>query len=90
MDKPDEVQYMPLVLLLCNGECEKKLDIDLDNYQRIDPRLIFIHRYSEDPKIIEKEIDPILLRFYSIYNDLGDRFIIGNEKNNNENGIVFS
>ena len=86
-NKLDEVQYMPLVLLLCTGEYEKKLDINSDDYQRIDPRLIFIHRYSEDPKIIENEIDPILLRFCSIHNDLGDRFIIGNEKNNNENGI---
>ena len=88
MDKLDEVQFMPLVLLLCTGEYDKKkLNIDSDKYQQIDPRLIFIHRYSEAPEVIENEIDPILLRFCSIHNDLGDRFIIGNEKDNNENGI---
>jgi len=87
MNKLDEVQYMPLVLLLYLEECENKLEIDTDRFQQIDPRLIFTNRYSEDPEIIKNEIDPILLRFCSIHNDLGDRFIIGNEKNNNENGI---
>ena len=87
INKLDEVQYMPLILLLYVEECEKKIEVDTNKYQRIDPRLIFTNRYSEDAKIIEKEIDPILLRFCSIHNDLGDRFIIGNEKNNNENGI---
>ena len=87
MNKLDEVQYMPLVLLLHLEECENKLEIDTNRFQQIDPRLIFTNRYSEDPEIIKREIDPILLRFCSIHNDLGDRFIIGNEKNNNENGI---
>ena len=87
MDKLDEVQYMPLVLLLCSGEFDQQLNIDTNNYKQIDPRLIFINRYSEDSEIIKNEIDPILFRFCSIHNDLGDRFKIGNEENNNVNNF---
>jgi hypothetical protein len=87
MDMLDEVQYMPLVLLLYTEEKEQKLEIDRESYHQIDPRYIFINRFSDDPEIIKNEIDPILLRFCSIHNDLGDRFVIGNEKENNENAI---
>ena len=87
MEQLDEVQYMPLVLLLYTVEIEQKLEFDRECYHQIDPRLIFTHRFSDDPEVILKEIDPILLRFCSIHNDLGDRFIIGNPEENNENGI---
>ena len=87
MDQLAEVQYMPLVLLLHTDKIAQKLIIDKNNYNQIDPRLIFIKKFTDVSKIIEKEIDPILLRFCSIHNDLGDRFMIGNQENNNENGI---
>ena len=88
MNKLDEVQYMPLVLLLHLEESENKLEIDTNRFQQIDPRLIFTNRYSEDSEIIKKEKNwSNFLSFCSIHNDLGDSFIIGNEKNNNENGI---
>ena len=87
MDMLDEVQYMPLVLLLYTEEKEQKLEIDRESYHQIDPRYIFINRFSDEPEIIKNEIDPLLLRFCSIHNDLGDRFVIGDEKENNENAI---
>jgi GTP-binding protein EngB required for normal cell division len=87
MNKLEEVQYMPLVLLLHTDNHEQKLTIDTNEYKQIDQRLIFIHKFSEDSETIEKEIDPILLRFCSIHNDLGDRFVIGNQEKNNENNF---
>ena len=87
MNKLEEVQYMPLVLLLHTDNHEQKLTIDTNEYKQIDQRLIFIHKFSEDSETIEKEIDPLLLRFCSIHNDLGDRFVIGNQEKNNENNF---
>lgn len=85
MNKLDEVQYMPLVLILHVEEDNQHILINRDNYQQIDPRLIFTCRYSENLNIIQNEIDPILLRICSIHNDLGDRFVIENKKNKNVN-----
>ena len=81
MDELSEKQYMPLVLLLTIEDTQKKLDINTEEYEQIDPRLIFIEKYSEDAKQIEEIISPKLLRFFSILNELGDRFTIGKDDN---------
>ena len=77
MDELSEKQYMPLILLLTIEDTKKKLDIDTEVYEQIDPRLIFIEKYTEDAKQIEEIISPRFLRFFSILNELGDRFTIG-------------
>ena len=86
MNNLKETQYMPLVLLLHEEEFSSgvKLEIDEKKYKRIDPRLILITKYSDNPDVIEKEIVPKLLRICSIHNELGDRFSIG-EGDNEEN-----
>ena len=81
MDELSEKQYMPLVLLLTIEDTQKKLDINTEEYEQIDPRLIFIEKYTEDVNQIEEIISPKLLRFFSILNELGDRFTIGKDDN---------
>ena len=73
MNKLSQVQYMPLVLLLLDNFTAEKIPID-KKYKNIDSRLIFRSKFYEDEENIKKEIDPILLRFCSIHNELGDRF----------------
>ena len=79
-----ERHYMPLVLILSVEFLEKKIKIDKEKYDQIDPRLIFVEQYTEDPDIIEEKIVPILLRFCSIHNELGDIFNLesGKEEHN--------
>ena len=79
MDNLTETYKMPFVLLLTTEKCEKNLNIDKEKYEYIDPRLIFIKDYTEDKSLFEKEIAPLLVRFCSIHNDLGDRFVIGDK-----------
>ena len=81
MDELSEKQYMPLILLLTIEDTQKKLDINTEKYEQIDPRLIFIEKYIEDVKQIEEIISPKLLRIFSILNELGDRFTIGKDDN---------
>ena len=70
MDKLEETHYMPLVLLLIvNYNDDANIVIDKTEYEDIDPRLIFKAKYSEDPLIIEQNIEPKLLRICSIHND---------------------
>ena len=76
MEQLDETQYMPLVLILFEEESENELKIE-EKYPRIDKRLIFIKKFSDDIESIKNQISPILLRFCSIHNELGDRFTIG-------------
>lgn len=40
-----------------------------------------MENYIENPKKLERKIYPLLLRFCSIHNDLGDRFTIGQGEN---------
>lgn len=80
MDRLDEVQYMPLVLILLSKEKNDNLTINKEEYKQVDQRFIIIKKYTEEPSIIEKEIDPIFLRFFSIHNELGDVFIIKGER----------
>ena len=81
MNDLSEKQYMPLILLLTIENTQKKLDINTEEYEQIDPRLIFIEKYTEDVNQIEEIISPKLLRFFSILNELGDRFTIGKDDN---------
>ena len=82
MDNLYDTYKMPLVLFLTTEKSESNLNIDSENFTQIDPRLIFIKEYTEDKELFEKEIAPILVRFCSIHNDLGDKFYIG--KNNED------
>ena len=82
MDKLEETHYMPLVLLLIvNYNDDANIVIDKTEYEDIDPRLIFKAKYSEDPLIIEQNIEPKLLRICSIHNELGDEIIINGKEN---------
>ena len=84
MDELSSLQFMPLVLILTSENSNKKIVIDTEKYDEIDPRLFFIENYTEDPDIIEKKIVPIILRFCSIHNDLGDAFILNEGEKNEE------
>ena len=77
-----QLQYMPLVLFLLDNDFDynMKIEIDKNKYKRIDPRLISILKYNENSS---EEIELKLIRFFSIHNELGDRFTIG-EGNNAE------
>ena len=75
-----QTYYMPLVLILTE-DSHQKLEIDTDEYDDIDPRLFFVAKYTEEPERLEKEIFPLLLRFCSIHNELGDIFSVGKENN---------
>ena len=93
MDSLEETYLMPLVLLLTTEETEKKISIDDEELSKIDPRLIFIQEFSENEKIFEEKIAPILVRFCSIHNDLGDRFYLEKEKEDfdlSEHGFSFN
>ena len=71
---------MPFVLFLVD-DMNKEIKIPKE-FGKIDPRLIYIETYTEDKKDFEEEgrIKNILLRFCSIHNELGDRFILGNKE----------
>ena len=76
MNNLDETYYMPLVLILYEEEIQEEFKIDEDLYDNIDQRLIFIEKYNDDYYYIEEKIEPKLLRFCSIHNELGDRIHI--------------
>ena len=74
MNELSSNQYMPLILILTSEHSNKEIVIDTEKYDQVDPRLIFIENYTEDPYVIEEKIVPIILRFCSIHNELGDVF----------------
>ena len=80
MNQLSETYYMPLVLILTVNNSNQQLIIDTEKYENIDPKLIFVENYTENPKRLEKKIYPLLLRFCSIHNELGDYFSIGKGK----------
>ena len=80
MNELSSSQFMPLILILTSENQNKEIDIDPKKYDQIDPRLIFVENYTEDPDIIEKKIVPIILRFCSIHNELGDVFSLDKSK----------
>ena len=68
-------EYMPIVLFLLDNDFSNDTKFTLDKqYDRIDPRLIILAKYDENNT---KNIEALLLRFCSIYNELGDRFTVG-------------
>ena len=71
-----QIQYMPIVLFLLenNFSTNIKLSIDEKKYKRIEPRLIIVTKFDEENP---NNIEPLLLRFCSIHNELGDRFTVG-------------
>ena len=77
-------QFMPLVLILTSENSNKELTIDTNKYNQIDPRFFFIENYTEDPDKIEETIVPIILRFCSIHNELGDEFILNKDEKEEE------
>ena len=88
INKLEETYYMPLVLILFEEEKEEKISkdensllIDTNEYENLDPRLFKKEKYTEDSSIFKKKIAPILLRFCSIHNELGDRFSIEEKEN---------
>ena len=81
MDELYESGYMLLVLLLTENNSKEKLVIDTEKFKNIDERLIIICQYTEHPEKMEEDIFPLLLRFCSIHNELGDSFSIINGKN---------
>ena len=81
MNDISKTQYIPLVLLLTENKSGEKLNIDTEKYENIDPRLIFLANYTDNPDKMEKEIYPLLLRFCSIHNELGDNFSVKNGNN---------
>ena len=82
MDNLEETYFMPLVLILYENKDEKdqKIEIDEKKYESIEPRLIFIEKYEANRNFIEDTIEPKLLRFCSIHNELGDRIEIDNKE----------
>ena len=80
MNELSSSQYMPLILILTTENQNKEIVIDTEEYDQIDPRLIFVENYTEDPYIIEDKIVPILLRFCSIHNELGDVFSLDKDE----------
>ena len=74
MDNLTLTHKMPLVLFLTTQKSENKSNIDKKDYSNIDFNLIFVKDYTEEKKEFEEKIAPILVRFCSIHNDLGDKF----------------
>ena len=75
-----EIQYMPIVLFLLENDYSKyfKLSINEKKYKRVEPRLIIAAKYDENNP---NNIEPLLLRFCSIHNELGDKFTVGEGDN---------
>ena len=80
MDEFDKTKDI-IVLLLTVNSSEKKFIIDTEEFENIDPRLIFIANYTDHPEKMNEEIYPLLLRFCSIHNELGDIFNVNNGNN---------
>ena len=71
---------MPIVLFLTN-EKGKEINPDNNKYKYVQSNLIVSKLYSEDEIHFKDEgiIKKLLLRFCSIYNELGDSFSIGED-----------
>ena len=80
MNELSSNQYMPLILILTSENSNNEIAIDTEKYDQIDPRLLFVENYTEDPDTIEEKIVPIILRFCSIHNELGDVFSIDKDE----------
>ena len=89
VDKINRVQYIPMILFLSDIYDEKDKNFKnlkrkvykniVDRYNNVDTRMIFFEKFEKEAHDEEKmkKIRNILLRFCSYYNELGDRFSIG-------------
>ena len=89
VNKINRVQYIPMILFLSdNFDDRDKNFINLkrkvykgiiERYNNLDKRMIFFEKFENDIHNEEKmkTIKNILLRFCSYYNELGDRFSLG-------------
>ena len=89
VDKINRVQYIPMILFLSDIYDEKDKNFKnlkrkvykniVDRYNNVDTRMIFFEKFEKEVHDEEKmkKIRNILLRFCSYYNELGDRFSIG-------------
>ena len=89
MNSLNREHYIPLMLFLCNSfelEDLKKFNFDQKKYPKIDKRIIFFEKYEADINNPEKmrKIRYRLERFCSYYNELGDRFTIGEGDKRND------
>ena len=82
-----QIQYMPIVLFLLenNFSTDIKFSINEKIYKRVEPRLILITKYDEENP---DNIEPLLLRFCSIHNELGDRFTVGEGENKEDYDLI--
>ena len=82
-----QIQYMPIVLFLLENDYSQNIMLSLkeNKYKWIDPRLIMITKYDEENP---NNIEPLLLRFCSIHNELGDRFTVGEGDNAEDYDLI--
>ena len=89
MNSLNREHYIPLMLFLCNSfeiEDLKKFNFDQKKYPKIDKRIIFFEKFEADINNPDKmhKIKYRLERFCSYYNELGDRFTIGENDMRND------
>ena len=75
--------YMPIVIFLLL-EGNKQIVFDKKKFPNVNASLIITKKFSEDKKYYfndEAEMKSLLIRCYSIHNELGDSFSIGEGKN---------
>jgi len=89
MNSLNREHYIPLMLFLCDSfeiEDLKKFNFDEKKFSKIDKRIIFFEKFEADINNPEKmhKIRYRLERFCSYYNELGDRFTIGEKENRND------
>lgn len=88
INKINRLQYIPMILFLSDNYDESDFTIKSKNkiykditkrYTNIDKRMIFFEKFIQDIQDEEKlkKIRNILLRFCSYFNELSDRFSIG-------------
>ena len=88
VNKINRLQYIPMILFLSDNYDESDFTIKSKNkiykdiakrYTNIDKRMIFFEKFVQDIQDEEKlkKIRNILLRFCSYFNELSDRFSIG-------------
>ena len=81
MDKLYRTRNMPLVLLLNVNSSDQEFIIDIKKFKRVGPSLIFKANYTDHPEKMNEKIYPLLLRFCSIHNELGDKIYDRNGNN---------
>ena len=71
----EDKDYMPLVLFLC----DYKIEFSEEDYPNIEKRMILTEKYipSHNFEGEENPIIQILIKFCSIFNELGDKFTVG-------------